>query len=99
MNWTLWKIFPQKIAEPRIVFLSAAHTISVPNKEVIVMDKVNHNIECSVNTCAYHAGEQNYCTLNTIKVGCCGEPNPKSCDCTECASFKSDSRARKSCGC
>ncbi|MCD7857369.1 MAG: DUF1540 domain-containing protein [Clostridiales bacterium] len=63
------------------------------------MDKVNHNIECSVNTCTHHAGEQNYCTLNTIKAGCCGEINPKSCDCTECAPFQSDSRARKHCGC
>lgn len=63
------------------------------------MDKVNHNIECSVNTCTHHAGEQNYCTLNTIKVGCCGAINPKSCDCTECASFQSDTRSRKSCGC
>ena len=31
----------------------------------------NNSIKCSVNSCAYHCGEQNYCTLNEIKVGCC----------------------------
>ncbi|MFQ7451896.1 MAG: DUF1540 domain-containing protein [Flavonifractor plautii] len=30
----------------------------------------NNSIKCSVNSCAYHCGEQNYCTLNEIKVGC-----------------------------
>ena len=24
----------------------------------------NNSIKCSVNSCAYHCGEQNYCTLN-----------------------------------
>lgn len=51
------------------------------------MDNINSNIQCSVNTCTYHADVQDYCTLNAIKVGCCA-PQPKSCDCTECASFK-----------
>lgn len=51
------------------------------------MEKINDNIQCNVNTCTYHAGAQDYCTLGTIKVGCC-DPQPKSCDCTECASFK-----------
>ena len=30
----------------------------------------NNSIKCSVNSCAYHCGEQNYCTLNEIKVVC-----------------------------
>lgn len=51
------------------------------------MDKINNNIQCSVNTCTYHADMQDYCTLNAIKVGCCA-PQPKSCDSTECASFQ-----------
>lgn len=51
------------------------------------MDKINHNIECSVNTCAHHAKERNYCTLNTIRVGCNGTECAKTCDCTECVSF------------
>lgn len=60
------------------------------------MDKINHSIECNVTSCAYHADNKDYCTLNTIKVGCCGDSRPKSCDCTECASFKS---AGRGCGC
>ncbi len=58
------------------------------------MEKINDSIQCSVDTCAYHAGVQDYCTLHAIKVGCC-DPQPKSSDCTECASFK----AKKGCGC
>lgn len=53
------------------------------------MEQINHSIQCSVNSCAYHAEDKNFCTLNSIKVGCCGDTKPKSCDCTECASFKS----------
>ena len=58
------------------------------------MDNINSNIQCSVNTCTHHANAQDYCTLNTIKVGCCA-PQPERCDSTECASFK----AKKSGGC
>lgn len=50
------------------------------------MDQINHNIRCSVNNCAHHAGSQDYCTLHEIKVGCTGKAT--SCDCTECASFQ-----------
>ena len=46
-------------------------------------NQVNHNIKCSVSSCAHHC-EQNCCTLNEIKVGCCGS--------TECASFQLRSR-------
>jgi hypothetical protein len=51
------------------------------------MDKLNHNIKCNVTTCHHHAGQQDYCTLNTIQVGCCNTPKPQDCDCTKCASF------------
>lgn len=47
----------------------------------------NNSIKCSVNSCAYHCGEQNYCTLNEIKVGCC-DSNVTNCASTECASFQ-----------
>lgn len=47
----------------------------------------NNSIRCSVNRCAYHCGEQNYCTLNEIKVGCC-DSNVTNCASTECASFQ-----------
>lgn len=47
----------------------------------------NHSIACSVETCAHHCGQQSYCSLNEIKVGCCGT-TPANCEATECASFK-----------
>ena len=48
--------------------------------------KANNSIKCSVSSCAHHC-EQNCCTLNEIKVGCC-ESNVCDCGETECASFK-----------
>ena len=51
------------------------------------MEKINGCIQCSVDTCAYHDQWEEYCTLRTIQVGCTAA-KPKSCDCTECASFK-----------
>ncbi|NCE65972.1 DUF1540 domain-containing protein [Pseudoflavonifractor sp. 524-17] len=51
----------------------------------------NHNIKCSVTNCAHHCAT-NHCTLNEIKVGCCGDSNPKCCASTECASFQLQSR-------
>lgn len=62
------------------------------------MDQINHSIACSVDNCAYHAGNQGYCTLNSIKVGCC-TADPHSCDNTECASFKDGGKRSKNCGC
>lgn len=29
----------------------------------------NSNIQCTVNSCAYH-NPQNYCSLSQVKVGC-----------------------------
>ena len=49
-------------------------------------NQVNHNIKCSVSSCAHHC-EQNCCTLNEIKVGCC-DPKVTDCTSTECASFQ-----------
>jgi hypothetical protein len=50
------------------------------------MDKVNHSIKCSVQSCAYHANNKNFCTLNAIQVG--GEAHPNDCQGTECSSFE-----------
>lgn len=50
------------------------------------MEKKNNNIQCTVNSCAYH-NPQNYCSLNQIKVGCCSSC-PTDCESTECASFQ-----------
>lgn len=60
------------------------------------MEKINHSIACSVDTCAYHAGNQGYCTLNSINVGRCA-PEVHNCDNTECASFKDSGRGRCDC--
>lgn len=49
-------------------------------------DRVNPGINCSVANCAYHY-ENNCCTLNEIKVGCC-DSVPKTSASTECASFQ-----------
>jgi hypothetical protein len=47
----------------------------------------NSSIKCSVASCAYHAGAENSCTLNQIKVGCT-KPEVANCEATECASFQ-----------
>lgn len=47
----------------------------------------NESIKCSVQQCKYHACSENYCTLNTIRVGT-HEANPKVPECTDCNSFE-----------
>lgn len=47
----------------------------------------NPSIGCSVNSCAYHCGKSQHCTLNEIMVGGCGT-TPKRVDETMCASFE-----------
>ncbi len=46
----------------------------------------NACIQCSINNCQHHAGDENYCTLNQIKIGT-HETNPTKCECTDCESF------------
>ncbi|MEY8338349.1 DUF1540 domain-containing protein [Lachnospiraceae bacterium 62-35] len=46
----------------------------------------NPCIECSISNCAYHAQNENYCTLDKIKVGT-HEANPTMKECTDCESF------------
>lgn len=50
------------------------------------MSEKNPSIECSVNSCSYHAQSENYCTLDKIKVGT-HETNPTQKECTDCNSF------------
>ncbi|OUQ75693.1 DUF1540 domain-containing protein [Flavonifractor sp. An100] len=47
----------------------------------------NTSIQCSVSSCAHHNTPHNCCSLQSIKVGCCGS-NPTKCEGTECASFQ-----------
>ncbi len=60
-------------------------------------EKTNPSIKCSVNSCAYHNGQTQACTLDTIKVGCC-DSSVSCCTDTECASFKLGDHGA-SCGC
>ncbi len=47
----------------------------------------NHNIECSVYTCANHSKSDSFCALEKIKVGT-HESNPTEVECTDCQSFE-----------
>ncbi len=47
----------------------------------------NKAIRCSVNQCAHHCGESDFCSLDSIRVGT-HEMNPTEIKCTDCESFK-----------
>ena len=46
----------------------------------------NECIKCTIKNCAYNAQTEDYCTLETIKVGT-HEMNPTKKECTDCESF------------
>ena len=47
----------------------------------------NKCIECTVQQCAYHCENENYCSLDRILVGT-HETNPTVEECTDCKSFR-----------
>ena len=47
----------------------------------------NKCIECTVQQCAYHCENENYCSLDRILVGT-HEMNPTQDQCTDCKSFR-----------
>ena len=47
----------------------------------------NESIKCTVNSCAHHCQDKNYCSLSAIQVGT-HETNPTEVKCTDCESFK-----------
>lgn len=48
---------------------------------------LNRSIACNVNTCKHHAGNENYCTLNSIQI--VNHHNPaKDKEATDCGSFE-----------
>lgn len=49
-------------------------------------DKANTAIECTVSECKNHCGNQNYCSLKSIRV-VTHEQNPTEIACTDCSSF------------
>ncbi|MEL7624538.1 MAG: DUF1540 domain-containing protein [Clostridiales bacterium] len=51
------------------------------------MKSKNDSIRCTVQQCQYHAGQDQYCSLDKITVGT-HEKNPTMVECTDCQSFK-----------
>ena len=47
----------------------------------------NKSIKCTVNNCAHHCQDTDYCGLNAIQVGT-HETNPTMVECTDCQSFQ-----------
>ena len=47
----------------------------------------NKCIECTVQQCAHHCADANYCSLERILVGT-HESNPTVDQCTDCMSFR-----------
>ena len=57
-------------------------------KEELTMDcKANKSIECTVQQCAHHCQDANFCSLERILVGT-HEANPAMDQCTDCKSFR-----------
>lgn len=53
-------------------------------------DNANLSIGCTVSSCKYHCGGQNYCTLDKVDIGT-HEPHPTKCECVDCKSFEKQS--------
>ena len=69
-------------------FLRMRYTIIITEKGGNIMNcHANKSIECTVQQCAYHCDEANYCSLDRILVGT-HEENPTMKDCTDCKSFR-----------
>ncbi|HIS85979.1 MAG TPA: DUF1540 domain-containing protein [Candidatus Faecivicinus avistercoris] len=51
--------------------------------------KPNTGIRCRVTSCAFHCGEDEYCSLNAIQVDPCPQcASGKACDESMCASYR-----------
>ncbi|MDO5123253.1 MAG: DUF1540 domain-containing protein [Eubacteriales bacterium] len=57
---------------------------------------VNRSIHCTVKNCVHNNKEQNYCKLDSIKVGT-HESNPTEKQCVDCESFVLNNRGCSSC--
>lgn len=47
----------------------------------------NTSIMCTVDNCKHHCNTEQYCSLNSIRVGT-HESNPTECQCVDCNSFE-----------
>lgn len=51
--------------------------------------EANTDIRCTVESCSYHCGEQNYCSLRSIHVDACMNGNTgKAEDESMCGSYR-----------
>ena len=83
----------------KIQAVPAGETGNTPNhlmrEEFIMKDCTNNgcqctpnqSINCTVNSCAHHCKDSNYCGLSAIRVGT-HETNPTEIKCTDCQSFE-----------
>ena len=46
----------------------------------------NKAIKCTVESCAHHCPDQQYCNLNSVQIGT-HESNPTDIQCVDCESF------------
>gem|GEM_PF-97680 len=69
------------------ILLSDGNNTLGKEAENMKEDKANPSIECSVQQCDYHCQNQDYCSLDRIKVGT-HESSPTQTECTDCESFK-----------
>ena len=46
----------------------------------------NYSIHCTVRDCKYHKGDENYCSLDSIRISA-HEKNPTDEKCVDCKSF------------
>ena len=49
--------------------------------------QANESIKCTVQQCAHHCQQQNYCSLDCVTIGT-HEKNPTEDQCTDCKSFQ-----------
>ena len=49
--------------------------------------QANESIKCTVQQCAHHCQQQNYCSLDCVTIGT-HEMNPTADQCTDCKSFQ-----------
>lgn len=66
-------------------------TANLSFQEGIIMSqkKPNTDIRCRVTSCAYHCGDQEYCSLNAIQVEPCSDCcSGKACDESMCGSYR-----------
>ena len=56
-------------------------------EEPLMDNTPNTSIRCTVNNCANHCQDQNYCALNTVQIGT-HETNPTEVQCVDCQSFR-----------